>query len=212
MRNTTACCSLWLLRFRIQTPNPHQCNVLFYFFFPPIYRQKLNVYLQTLLQFSNALLAVFFPPAAANVPADRIPYPFSGSLCSDLHTFALFHLLLLLLPPPLSSCPSLQPWPCTSFPARPQSASFLGCGSADGITSTPSVQSMLFYLLDSLLGHLPFASRASRSKGNRHGGLFLCVYNIWVPGSNNIVIICLLLPCEDSPQCAGRGGAAHGTL
>lgn len=71
---------------------------------------------------------------------------------------------------------------------------------------------MLFYLLDSLLGDLPFASWASRSKGNRHGGGFLCVYNISVPGSNNIVIIWLLLPCEDSPQCTGRGAAADGTI
>lgn len=71
---------------------------------------------------------------------------------------------------------------------------------------------MLFYLLDSLLGDLPFASWASRSKGNRHGGGFLCVYNISVPGSNNIVIIWLLLPCEDSPQCTGRGAPADGTI
>lgn len=34
---------------------------------------------------------------------------------------------------------------------------------------------MLFYLLDSLLGDLPFASWASRSKGNRHGGAFFYV-------------------------------------
>lgn len=38
---------------------------------------------------------------------------------------------------------------------------------------------MLFYLLDSLLGDLPFASWASRSKGNRHGGGFFYVSIIY---------------------------------
>lgn len=66
------------------------------------------------------------------------------------------------------------------------------------------------YLLDSLLGDLSFASRACRSKGNRHGGVVAsaCLFGQGgsgmqgLPGCPNLVIIWPLLPCKGAAFAA----------